>query len=502
MQNSIPPVPIPPQIPGMPVKLTEVDVINHLKSLTFRADNQDRLYLQIQHRGRTQWTPVSSKAVPAYLSSWFVSTTSQYFSVQKIRDLLETVCPMIVPTGPPLEHYTRIGKLGEVIVLDLHNAAGEAVFIVPGHWEVRVNEEVLFRAFANQLPLPKPELGGSLDEFFDLYQVNDPRQRVLMAAWIVASFCIDNPRPHLAFYGGPGSGKSNTAFMFKKLVDPCLLANVSNKSFMDLTQMLEHNGIPVLDNLGKIHPDISDLLCNTYTGGTVTTRVKFTTDEDHYFNLKKGIIMTSMSFGEVAVDLLDRMILIERNSNNLEYRSESVLEKRYDEMHPRVLGSILTAVTGVLKRLPDFDPTGDNRMADYYRIGLLAADEFGYGQALFEEAFRMNQTMKSQIRGKASPIVNALAEVLKGTPSMRVYMRELVDILKSVAADPRDIPNQANHLSMELRKAAPILELNGIFLKGLPNDSNGKPYVIELKEASNNIIDSDGCSYILANEYL
>ncbi len=485
MQNTIPPVPQQPQTLVMPVKLTDVDVINKLKSLTFRADKQERLHLQIQHHGRPRWAPVSDKAVSAYLSAWLLETTKQYFSVQKIRELLETVCKMVAPVDPPLEHHLRIGKLEDVIVLDLHNAAGEAVFITPGHWAVRVNEDVLFRSFSNQLPLPKPEPGGSLDEFFDLYKVIDPRQRVLMAAWIVGAFFIDTPRPHLAFYGEPGSGKSNLAFLFKKLIDPCLLANVSNMNFMDLTQALEHNAIPVLDNLGKIPPQISDLLCVTYTGGTVTTRVKYTTDEDHYFNLKKGVIMTALSFGEAPVDLLDRMILIERDPKNLEYRSESILEKRYEEMHPRVLGSILSAVAGVMKRLDNFDPIGATRMADYYRIGLLTADEMGYDVTLFQEAFHWNHGMKSRIRGKANPIVNALATVLQNTPSIRVYMRELVEILKKVAEDPRDIPTQANHLSMELRKASPLLELNGISLKGLPNDSTGKPYVIEMKTDSN-----------------
>lgn len=491
MRNTIPPVPSPPQVPIMPVKLTEVDVINKLKSFTFRTDKQERLYLQIQKHGRPQWTPVSDKAVSAYLSAWLVDTTKQYFSVQKIRDLLETVCKMVVPADPPLEQYTRIGKSGEVIVLDLHNAAGEAVFITPGHWEVRVNEDVLFRSFPNQLPLPKPESGGSLDEFFDLYKVIDPRQRVLMAAWIVGAFFIDTPRPHLAFYGEPGSGKSNAAFMFKKLIDPCLLANVSNMNFMDLTQALDHNAIPVLDNLGKISAHISDLLCNTYTGGTVTTRVKYTTDEDHYFNLKKGVIMTALSFGEAPVDLLDRMILIERDSRDLDYRSESILEKRYEAMHPGVLGSILDAVAGVMKRLDTFDPSGATRMADYYRIGLLAADQLGYEVTLFQEAFRWNHRMKSQVRGKANPVVNALKKVLQINPSIRVYMRELVEILKSVAEDPRDIPSQANHLSMELRKALPQLELNNITLKGLPNDSNGKPYVIEWKGDSSTCIENE-----------
>lgn len=234
MSNQYEGSPVPKQVmPGIRMTVSEMDYFDHLSKMHYRADAEGQLYLQVQVQGRVKWMPIANRVVQAHLSSVLSQHWGKYISVSKVREYLETASATIIPQGPPLVHFNRIGSLDGAIVLDLHDLAGNAVFITSSGWEVRQNQEVLFKEYKHQLPLPVPVPGNGLDEFFDLYNIHDVYQRVLLGAWLVACFFTENPRAHLVFIGKPGSGKSTISLAMKNLIDPCELRDMSHKNLLD-----------------------------------------------------------------------------------------------------------------------------------------------------------------------------------------------------------------------------------------------------------------------------
>ena len=503
MSNQYEGSPIPKQVmPGIKMNVSEMDYIDHLRNMHYRSDAEGQLYLQAQVQGRVKWMPITSRVVHAHLSNVISQHWGKYISVQKVREYLENVSITVTPQGPPLVHFNRIGSSDGAIVLDLHDPAGNAVFITPGGWEVRQNQEVLFKEYKHQLPLPVPVPGNGMDEFFDLHNIHDVHQRALLGAWLVACFFTENPRAHLIFVGKAGSGKSTISLAVKNLIDPCELRDMVQKNLLDMVQMVDHNAIPLIDNMKKITDEISAMLCVAYTGGKITTRVKFTTDEDHHFNLKKGVIITAESLRPYAADLVDRMIMIPMSKQHDRVAGEAGVNEAYHEMRPRIMGTILTAVSHVMGRLPGFNPTGLVRTADYHRIGLLAAEVLGYGSQVFDEAIRLNVVQKADSKRRSNPVVNALVKLMEGQVSLQTYMNELAPQLKAVVDDPNEIPSQPNQLSRVLSNSEPLLREHGISIKSYSNDSYGKPYVITNEKAYENelteIIDeSTGVVYTL-----
>lgn len=253
-----------------------------------------------------------------------------------------------------------------------------------------------------------------------------------------------------------------------------------------MVQMVDHNAIPLIDNMKKITDEISAMLCVAYTGGKITTRVKFTTDEDHHFNLKKGVVITAESLRPYAADLVDRMIMIPMNKQHDRVTGEAGVNEAYHEMRPRIMGTILTAVSHVMGRLPGFNPTGLVRTADYHRIGLLAAEALGYGSQVFDEAIRLNVVQKVESKRRSNPVVNALVKLMEGQASLQTYMNELAPQLKAVVDDPNEIPSQPNQLSRVLSNSVSLLREHGISIRSYSNDSYGKPYVITNEKAYEN----------------
>jgi len=125
-------------------------------------------------------------------------------------------------------------------------------------------------------------------------------------------------------------------------------------------------------------------------------------------------------------------------------------------------------------------------MADYHRIGMLAAEALGYGSHVFDEAIRSNTSQKFEHRRRSNPVVNALVKLMEGQATLQTYMNELAPQLKAVVDEPNEIPSQPNQLSRVLSNSESLLREHGISIKSYSNDSYGKPYVITNEKAYEN----------------
>ena len=77
MSNQFEGCPVPKlKMEGIKMTVSETDFIEYLKNLHYRADAEDRLYLQIQVQGRLKWMLITIKVVYAVLSNDLTQHTS------------------------------------------------------------------------------------------------------------------------------------------------------------------------------------------------------------------------------------------------------------------------------------------------------------------------------------------------------------------------------------------------------------------------------------------
>ena len=438
-------------MPGVKMELkTASDFIGELQKLPYRRDREGQLYLQISEQGKLQWEKIDSTKVHRFLSSMFYTKWNKYVPAREMKEYLETLAFIVTPTGPDLEHFNRIATFEDKIVIDLHDGTGRAIEVTEEGWNVQLNNDILFLNYSHMEALPVPVEGNGLDEFFDFYQVEGRHQRALLGSWLVASLFANFHRAHLGIVGPSGFGKTSLAVGLKNLIDPIEGSNLLQRNQYEMAQVINHQAIPMIDNLTAITPDISELFCVAHSRGRLTTRVKYTNDGDHHVKLYKGIILTSKKFDCMAADLTDRTVFIVRPKKMPNF-DNFLISSTYNEMHPRVLGTILSAASQTMRLLKGFNPTGSVRVADYHRIGLIASDVLGYGADTFDDAIRNNKRTKQEFEALSNPVVNALLVIMKNTPVIKVYMKDLLDEIRNVADASDEIPNQPNQLSKRVK---------------------------------------------------
>jgi hypothetical protein len=122
--------------------------------------------------------------------------------------------------APERSIHTRIAEHAGHIYLDLADAQWRAVEIGPNGWRVNRSPPVRFRRPAGMLPLPVPELGGSIEALGSLLNPSSRSDFVLLVAWLLAVLRPRGPYPLLATSGEQGAAKTVLSKMLKALIDP------------------------------------------------------------------------------------------------------------------------------------------------------------------------------------------------------------------------------------------------------------------------------------------
>ncbi|NCD09640.1 MAG: hypothetical protein EOL98_09465 [Negativicutes bacterium] len=486
--------PIPTQImapaPGSSTKLDSNTVCTIIQQMNYCYDQNKNVYCEVEIQNKKKWRQIESTDFIAYVQTFFQKTYHKVLKQTDIKNLIPILHLHALENCKQAEVYNRIARLGDEIFIETQNTSDDIIKITPAEWSVTQTSPLIFKRFTHQASIPNPATGGSLDELFSIFSINNIDEQILIGTWLVSSLFTNLPRPHLWFVGEKGSGKTTLALSLKKLIDPVSRGNFMYRNTSEMAQVIDHHAIPFFDNFTKINVEISDLLCATFTGTDFTKRKQYTNDDDFTFSIKKPIILASISLGNPASDLLDRCIVIEKSKNARKTIPEEMLMKAFEDKKPRIIGGILDAAVETLRTYRDNEVSEYIRLADFQRIGIAAAQALGFTRVQFETALTNNLKNKGILKLQSFPVASLVIKFMENNEYWEGTMFELQNELRDIAEDPDLVNSNPSILSRNLKDCKNILEQANLEVIPGSNGSNGRKYTIR------RITSNDSADYI------
>ncbi len=382
--------------------------------------------------------------------------------------------------------YTRVAPLGEDgVEIDLGDESGQAVVVTPsGYWIDQPTNH--FIRPQGSLPLPIPVGGGSVDDLYQFVNVTEVSDQRLFTTCQLSRFLPHGPHVVVQIIGGYGCAKSSTARCSRSLIDPHVAALQGfGRSERDLA-LAAHNGwLLVGDNISKLSPAISDLLCRISTGGAQRVRKLYSDQDETITHLCNPVMINGISRLAMQLDLIDRTLtFILPSIGDAERRPERDLRRAFEVARPGIFGAFLELLVAVLGELPHVELPSSPRMADFSRLGVACERVLGWPQGSFLAAYEANRMLSIAAVVDDDPVLQAVTTLAHrhgfwhGRASdLMTQLRKLVPRhVCSSAAWPRD----ARTLSAHLRRNAQGLATQGVELR-FDRNVGGLKRVIEVR---------------------
>ena len=258
--------------------------------------------------------PIDSKECAAALRRQFRKDHGRAAKPAEIEALREAmVDEHSLSTGGTREVFRRVAEHEGKFYLDLANDAREVVEIDREGWQIVTDPPVTFYRHDNVHPLPTPTRGGTLDELRGHLPPTLTDRDYLLIVGAVLSWL--NPTigyPILAFRSSQASGKSVTARMLQKLIDPQVTDECGlPQKDEDLALAANSSWTLFFGNLGTISERISNVLCRISTGGAFRCRKLYGQNEECFYRFRRPIILNGIGNFMTRGDLLGRTYLID-----------------------------------------------------------------------------------------------------------------------------------------------------------------------------------------------
>ena len=285
---------------------------------------------------------------------------------------------------------------------------------------------------AGMRQLPHPTRGGNIDELREYANVGDD-DWPLFAAAAVATLRPRGPFPVLQLHGEQGSAKSTTARVLRELVDPNAAPLRSEPRDGRDLMIAAHNGwIVAYDNVSHLAPWLSDAICRLSTGGGFATRELYSNTDEILIDVQRPVVMNGIEDLATRGDLLDRSLILYLPRIN-SYRREDEFWSAFSEAGPRILGSLLDAVSVALANLDSVRLARAPRMADFAIWATAAEPALGLQRGTFILAYDGNRADAHALSLEASPLTDPVRVVAEA--GFAGTATELLDRLVGLVAE-------------------------------------------------------------------
>lgn len=354
---------------------------------------------------------------------------------------------------PRVPVYTRVAHRGNLVELDLGN--DRYVTVTEGGWAVTDKPESIFYRPATLKTLPEPQHGGSLQLIRDVLNVDEEGWKQAKA-WLLGLLFADVPRPLLVLEGPQGSGKTVAAELLLAVLDPRKSLTAFSPKHDPIIEARDRFLLGY-DNLSKISPEQSDLLCQLVTGFEDSRRILYTTGTKIVYSMQRTGVLTGIGIEGMREDLIERSIRLELSVPE-DRIATTDLWASFNRNHGKILGALLSGAAQVMANL-SATKTPTTRLADFGKI-VAAYDKATGGDLLSGYAEKVSESMESA--ASDDPVATLLLELVekRGAISMlgKDLHRALLDLRHESGQLGGDFPANASQLSRHLTRSKVALK--------------------------------------------
>ena len=419
-------------------------------------------------------TPVSRGGLGLWLRHRWYETAGKGVSDGDMKTALSTLHAIAVCTGDRRAVFSRLGHEGRGamrrLVLDLANDQGHAVLVTPLGWTITTDPPVRMHRPSGMQPLPMPDRDNDgIAPLWDVLNV-PPGDRVLVAAWLLATLHPTGPYPALFLHGEQGSAKTCCAELVRAVVDPNRVPLRCEPRDEDALAIAAQNSLIYgLDNLSHVDQRLSDLLCRLMTGAGLSKRKLYTDGEEVLMQFRRPVLATGIPDLATAGDLADRTISLHLPViPDSERRMEEEVKAEFARIHAGLLGALLDAAVAALRGAIKGRPKHLSRNADFEAWAVAGLPALGFDADDFRARYRDNRSAAAGAVVDSSPVASALTGFLEqGTVALpgpiafwEGTATELLTLLLAQASDggrSRGWPQSPRGLTGTLRRLAPAL---------------------------------------------
>jgi putative DNA primase/helicase len=324
--------------------------------------------------------------------------------------------------------YTRVGwhEGSKTLYINLANDRQQVVRIRAGEEPTVVEQGDVPLVFhhadkALYLPLPQaPAEGETLDAVMQsiLPPKTSRQQQVLLTAWLLGALHRTGPYPILALGGEPGSAKSFTCRLLRRVVDPAkpeLIGGVTD--MRNLAVAARHNYVLGFDNQSHLDKKQSDCLCRLATGSGIARRSLYTDEDLHAMDVKRPVLLNGIGELVTEADLLDRSIQLHlARLEDSDRKAETELWERFNAHLPVLLWYLYRAVAEALGQMGKVKLPEDcrPRMVDFACFVVGAESALGWEPGTFLKAYEESREEAMEQAITASFPAQALIRWMQG----------------------------------------------------------------------------------------
>lgn len=456
------------------------EILSLVEGMHLFHSPEKKSYALVVNGNQYEAMPLDGSAFRSHLSRLVYKQYGRTASDQTMKEAIGVLDGRALYDSAEEPVFIRYAAHGDRYYVDLAGPACPYIEIDAEGWRPCLRPPINFIRPNGMHSMPQPVPGGKFEDLRPFVNV-DEQDWPLFKAYLLAAALPKGPYPVLFLQGEQGSAKTTTEKLIGNLLDPRHAGvRAESRSIQDLMIAGSNCHLLQFDNMSFISDAMSDALCRISSGCGFGVRALYKEREETLLQVQKPIAINGIEDLAMRGDLMDRSIILylPRITED-KRRSDERFWEEFEQVRPRVLGVLFSAVSAFLRNRHTVRLEQKPRMADFVErvVAAEAALELAPGE--FQAAYEANRASLHALALESSPLTDPMRKFVStnvrfNRGEWRGTATELLGHLRFLSdADDRTVsngwPKNACKLSGRLKRLCPHFKAIGIeidFQKG------------------------------------